>query len=198
MSIVRSIGKTKIVGFLGKARSGKDTGADYLVKNHGYTKMSFAKPIKDVCEILFGFDNEQLHGEHKEVEDPNWGVTPRLVMQWLGTDVFRNRSNEILPNIGDNFWVNSFKVKYQNELKKNPNFKCVLSDVRFQNEIDAITEMGGQVIRVHREVADNRNSKYGKHESEDNIDNLKGFSIELHNNNTFDEFYTEVKKATQD
>ena len=183
-----------IIGFLGRAGSGKDTAADYLVKHHNYVKISFATPLKDICEILFGFSKDQLYGDLKEVDDKLWRVSPRRVMQYLGTDIFRNRIDELLPDVGNNFWVNSFKIKYLNEIKKDPNFKCVVADVRFQNEIDIINELGGTVIRIHRNIADNSSSKYSQHESENNIDNLTGVINNVDNNSSLEDMYNSIEK----
>jgi len=63
------INNNSLIGFLAKKRHGKDTSADYLVKKYNYKKLSFAKPIKDACKILFGFTDEQLYGNLKEVKD---------------------------------------------------------------------------------------------------------------------------------
>lgn len=181
-----------IIGFLGRARSGKDTAADYLVEHHGYTKISFATPIKEICKILFGFNDEQLYGEHKEDDDPNWKVSPRRVMQFIGTDMFRKNMSELLPDIGENFWVHCAKVKFQKEIEKNSNFKCVISDVRFQNEIEMINDLGGIVIKLQRDAADNRDSKYTEHESEKNIDKLIDFGECIKNNGSLEDFYARL------
>ena len=36
----------KIIGITGRARSGKDTLAEFLVSDHGFVKLSFAAPIR--------------------------------------------------------------------------------------------------------------------------------------------------------
>lgn len=42
-----------IVGISGRAKSGKDTAADFLVKNHGFVKVAFADPIKRMTRIAY-------------------------------------------------------------------------------------------------------------------------------------------------
>ena len=78
-----------IIGFLGKSGSGKDTCCDYLVRNYGYTKMTFAKPLKDAVGILFDLSHDQLYSK-KEVIDKRWNKSPRELLQYFGTDVIRN------------------------------------------------------------------------------------------------------------
>ncbi len=51
-----------IIGLCGPAGSGKDTAADFLVKNHGFAKVAFADPLKRICKDVFAFTDEQLWG----------------------------------------------------------------------------------------------------------------------------------------
>lgn len=51
-----------IIGICGQAGSGKDTAADFLVKDHGFAKVSFADPMKRFCQEIFDFTDEQLWG----------------------------------------------------------------------------------------------------------------------------------------
>ncbi len=50
----------KIVLLSGWACSGKDTMADYLVKKHNYTKLSFAYPLKNSVSKKYGVDRDLL------------------------------------------------------------------------------------------------------------------------------------------
>lgn len=51
-----------IVGIFGLAGAGKDTAADRLVSNHGYTKVSLADPLKRISRDVYGFTDTQLWG----------------------------------------------------------------------------------------------------------------------------------------
>lgn len=172
-----------LIGILGRKWSGKDTVSDYLVANHNFKKISFAQPLKDACGILFNFNHEQLHGNLKEVIDPNWGVTPRKVMQFIGTDIFRNNIDDLLPNIGDNFWVQSAMSKYAQS-----STSIVISDVRFQNEINSIHEHNGIVIKLNRTCIKNNDD----HSSEKNIDKLIA-DYEIMNDGTLDSLYKNIE-----
>lgn len=139
-----------IIGITGRKGSGKDTIADHLISKYGFEKLSFAKPLKDMCKLVFNFTEEQVNGDLKEVIDPQWNQTPRVILQYVGTDLFRNQMNKILDNIGDNFWVQNLKLRCLQKIKENKDCKLVITDVRFPNEFELIKELNGQMIRVLR------------------------------------------------
>jgi hypothetical protein len=140
-----------IVGFVGFIGSGKDTAADYLVNFHGYRRDSFANTLKDAVANVFGWDRVLLEGrtaearEWREQVDPWWAqrlnmpkLTPRWVLQYWGTEVCRQ-------GFHDDIWIASV----ENKMRKTAD-NIVISDVRFPNEIKAIHNAGGKVIRVKR------------------------------------------------
>lgn len=51
-----------IIGISGLAGSGKDTCADFLVRDHNFVKVSFADPMKRICMDVYGFSFDQLWG----------------------------------------------------------------------------------------------------------------------------------------
>lgn len=53
---------TNIIGISGKAGSGKDTVADYLVANHGFVRMALADEMKRFAKQVFDFSDQQLWG----------------------------------------------------------------------------------------------------------------------------------------
>jgi len=63
-----------IIGLCGVAGSGKDTVADFLVKNHGFVKVAFADPLKRICKDVFDFSDEQLWGpsEKRNAQDERY------------------------------------------------------------------------------------------------------------------------------
>lgn len=124
-----------IIGITGRKRHGKDTIADYLVAHHGYTKMAFADPIRDICRDMFGFTAEQF-ADDKEAIDDRWGISPRRAMQFIGTDLVRAHIHELLPDVGEDFWVKCLMNRVP------PGARVVVSDVRFPNEAAAIRGVG--------------------------------------------------------
>lgn len=140
-----------ILGVTGLIGSGKDTIADYLVTTHGFKRISFAASLKDAVSSVFGWDREMLEGTTKasrvwrEEVDEWWAerlampnLTPRWVLQYWGTDVFRNHFHK-------DIWVASVENKLRSA-KDN----VVITDCRFSNEVNAIKGAGGITCRVIR------------------------------------------------
>jgi hypothetical protein len=161
-----------IIGITGRKFHGKDTLADYLVKQHGYIKLSFAQPLKEICKTIFGFTNSQVNGDLKETIDFRWDVTPRKVMQFIGTELFRDNIGRLLPDIGENLWARCVIEKIKSLLLVDPSSKFVISDVRFPNEIECLREYSkeSKIFRVYRPgvLVDETSS----HPSEKLIDSL--------------------------
>lgn len=129
-----------IVGLGFKARSGKDTVGDYLVGEYGFTKIAFADALKEGCMAMFGLTYEQCYGSTKEVVDSFWGVTPRFILQKVGTECMRQQFD---PDI----WVKAVHKRVSR------GGKWVVTDCRFPNEAAAIKEWGGLVVRLDRPEA---------------------------------------------
>jgi hypothetical protein len=144
-------GDTMIIGFVGFIGSGKDTAADYLVNCHGFRRDSFANTLKDAVAQVFGWDRTLLEGRTAEARkwreqlDVWWSerlnipeLTPRWVLQQWGTEVCRQ-------GFHDDIWIASL----ENKMRKTKD-NIVISDVRFPNEIKAIHNAGGLVVRIKR------------------------------------------------
>jgi hypothetical protein len=149
--IVNNGNKNMIIGVVGFINSGKDTIADYLTNFHGFRRESFASTLKDAVSQVFGWDRTMLEGrtkqarEWREQVDPWWAerlnmptLTPRWILQYWGTEVCR-------AGFHDDIWIASL----ENKLRHSQD-DIVISDCRFPNEIRAIRNAGGRVIRVTR------------------------------------------------
>ena len=176
-----------LIGIIGKKRSGKDTSGDYLVSEKNFTKYSFANPIKRGAMELFGFSEEQVFGDLKDVVDPTWGITPRLVLQIMGTEIFQYDMPKHIPELqvfGRGFWVKRFEQWYE----QNKNLDVVICDVRFQHEADAILKMGGQVWKVQRPSL----VSVDEHASEMEMDLITGVTNILQNDGTLEDLYNKI------
>lgn len=127
----------KLIGFAGFAGAGKTTAAKYLGEKHGYIRTSFATPIKDMLQIL-GLDTAHLSGHLKHTPTVLLGgKTPREAMQTLGTEWGRNL---VHPDL----WVEQWTDAAREHLGARR--RVVVDDVRFENEVRAIEELGGKVL----------------------------------------------------
>lgn len=139
-----------LIGLCGTKRHGKDSVADVLVRNFGFQKFSFAGPLKEVGRAMFRFTDRQLHGDEKEVVDSYWGVTPRQVLQVVGTELM-GQLTTVLPDLkleGERIWVRLMRRQLENLLADQRNI--VITDVRFVDEAKFISECGGVIWRVDR------------------------------------------------
>lgn len=138
-----------ILGLVGFASSGKDTVADYLVRNHNFNRIAFADPLKDAASIIFDWPRHLLEGDtvpsrvFREKPDSYWSekfdkpFTPRMALQQLGTDACR----KVFHN---DIWIHLMERKIQQY------DNVVVTDVRFPNEIESIVRMGGKILRIKR------------------------------------------------
>jgi len=139
-----------ILGIIGLINAGKSTVANILVEDYGFIKVSFADSLIDAVASIFGWDRQLLQGDTEESRlwreqvDSYWSnvmqhpVTPRWVLQHIGTDVMRDHFYESI-------WVHSLMRKLTDS---NNNY--VISDVRFLNEIDVIISQKGKIWEVQR------------------------------------------------
>jgi hypothetical protein len=138
-----------IIGLIGFAGSGKGTAADFLVQKHNFTKLAFADAVKDATSAIFGWPRHLLEGDteesrkFRETKDEWWSerfeydFSPRIALQLMGTEAGRDVFH---PDL----WIHALSKK----LSMYPN--VVIADVRFPNEIVAIRNMGGFIVRIKR------------------------------------------------
>ena len=100
--------------------------------------------------------------------------------------MFRNYINQLNPEFKDNFWIDRFIFEFS---KKTNESNVVISDIRFQNELDAVTKVGGIIIKINGRIQDN---DYSTHVSESGIDNLTGIMYTLDNIGSFDELHQKI------
>lgn len=209
-----------IIGVCGFIGSGKDTIADYLVNIHEFRRESFANTLKDAVSSVFGWQRDMLEGRSKSSRvwrdqiDPWWSqrlgmdITPRWVLQYWGTEVCRR-------GFHDDIWIASL----ENKLRHSQD-DVVISDCRFPNEIKAIRDQGGHVIRVVRgpepdwfehaacfnrgpdrnmrwALAKDRMEQLNIHASETAWVGTK-FDAVLDNNGTLDHLYQQITDLVQD
>lgn len=184
----------RLIGCTGRKFNGKDSLGNHIIRSRNAIRVAYADLLKKIAEELFGFTYEQLYGNEKEIEDKFWKVTPRKVLQFIGTDLFREQLHLIMPWIGKDIWVKAVEKKILDIWKNNENQVVVITDVRFDNEVDAVKNLGGIVIRVNRPSV---NTDVDVHPSEINIEKLDA-DINIINDGTLDDLYEKFECALKE
>lgn len=130
-----------IVGFSGKAGTGKDYHAQQLVERYGFRHMSFADQLKMQCiaEGLCTYE-EAYHTKPAHI---------RTLLQIRGTEEgWQKYGARMWTRAVLDGWCKLYAERYEED-------RFVFSDVRFVHEVNAIEEKGGIVIRL---VAPNRHA----------------------------------------
>lgn len=154
-----------IIGLSGKKQHGKSTIAKYLVEQYKFTEVSWAEPLKEIVgKQLFGFTHNQIYDDkEKEIIDQEWKMSPRKALQIVGTECFRRE-------VCDDFWV-KLGIRKINQIGLNSNI--VVSDCRFLNEVEALRNIGGKIIRVLKLGTKDTDT----HASEIELDNYDKFDL---------------------
>lgn len=167
------------IALTGHAQSGKDTVADYLVEKYGYTKQSFAGPLKlELAVILTRASQGRALEEvlqlieaskmHSEQAPKGWA---RLLLKGWGE--FRKEME------GDDYWIK--RAEFGEGI--------VITDVRFDPEYEEIRKRDIPLWRISRNQK-SRVTDY-KHASEALID-LFPVDVNIDNNTTLTYLYEQI------
>lgn len=173
----------KIIGLAGRARSGKDTVANYLVEHYGFKQFSYAQHLKDVAETAGWNGQKDIRG--------------RILLQELG-DVLRRYDESIFINnlIGKMKYYNMVLEGFGTLTTPPQEAKIVVSDVRLLPEIEALKNLGASIWYIQRNVEGME--KVPAHITETlNPDSYK-FDYVFDNSNSFEALYSGVDQATKE
>lgn len=169
------------IALFGFAGSGKDTVADRLVSEHGYKRISFADPLKDMALTVdpivgqfcdeYGHDIEatrlsEVISEHGWDEAKRRFPEVRRFLQHLG---------QAQRAIDEDYWLNIAREAIDGADLDTP---IVVTDVRYENEYKALARRQFLMVRVTRPGVGPAND----HISED-VDRLEP-GLTLHNGST--------------
>jgi len=166
----------KIIGFSGKKQSGKSTAVHDLIRRIESQKgaveqLPFAAFLKEIVRRCFNIDPALFETDAGKNQEFAAGITIRQLLQYIGTDIFRE--------LDKNAWVNAWRshVADYNKYEWSKNSVILVPDVRFPNEVEAIQAEGGKVIRLSRAPF----AELDTHESEMALDNFvePGGSVEF-------------------
>ena len=170
-------GEPVVIGFAGKARSGKDTAGQYLVDRYRFVHYYFAKPLKEGTKHMFNLTEEQIKNKEKVIE--TWGKSPRELYQLLGTDVARSIDSDV--------WVKNAEMFR----RQNAGYSMVVTDVRFANEAKWIRDKGGIVIYL-----ESKTRGIESHTSHSSENGLSGEDVDLiiENDGTINALYDKIEE----
>ena len=185
------------IGILGKAGTGKNSTAK-IIKNIYATQLdkkinskiiAFADPIKEIVLTMFPeADKQCLFGssklrsniiDKKYLDSNNNPLTYRQALIDIGTKLGRSYNS--------NIWINNFDSRF----KKLNSDLVIVSDVRFENEIEYLIENGFYIIKLIRN--NDLNINHSTEKDQDNISETK-FNLIIDNNNTFKYLKNEITK----
>lgn len=137
-----------LIGLMGLAGTGKSTVGRILRDEYGFVPIAFADSLKDGVAVLFNWPRHLLEGDtdesraFRETPDPYWSeafgkpITPRYVLQYTGTELFRNWLAD--------FWVRAAGKKMADDPTKN----YVITDMRFVNEFEFVSAQKGFLVQI--------------------------------------------------
>ena len=187
-----------IIGISGKAGSGKDTAANMLevlyanpdisyedFANKRYKNFAdiqivhFADSLKETAQVLFRIGEWETNTQEGKKTTINWiGKTVRELLQGIGQGL----RDAIDPNL----WV---KILFANTEGWS---NYIIADVRYPNEIKAIKERNGILLRIDRKGAG-----AGNHSSETALDDYKEWDVHIENNNSIEDLFEAMRIFTK-
>jgi hypothetical protein len=154
---------THLIGIMGKAGSGKDSFAARLVSHHGYRRLAFADPLKELAvslDPILQLD-ASWGGHHIRLTEilssmAGWHQAKQLpaVRQYL-----QNLGVSVRDYVGEDSWIRA--VANRAAFVPGP---VVVTDVRFHNEADWIQRAHGALVRIVRPGLDDRDGHVSENE----------------------------------
>lgn len=203
-----------IIACIGKAGAGKDEFAKIAEQEFGVPRVAFADAIKEeVTEFLdkheVCWEHRHLWGDQKDKEERlrmshscrpkgkrplskllttigeynnGWHYfTPRSLLQFWGSEYRRS--------IDPLYWVRAAEVKIRAKTHS------VLSDLRFNNEVKMVQDMGGVTVRITRPDAITISNM--THASETELDGFVA-NHELLNTGTLEEYHNQIRNLLKE
>lgn len=164
-----------IYGLVGKKKSGKDLFATIVHQEISMKtivrRFSFANALKKFVVEYLGVPEKSCFGTQEDKAEyigkfsdyfsnkfcdyiklsPDTSINGRMILQLVGTEIFRQ-------NFKDSIWIDIVMRQIKTfELDKSSQI-AMITDVRFPNEMFAIKNRGGKLIRLYRHTDDLKDS----------------------------------------
>jgi len=153
----------KILGFCGKAGSGKDTAAGYIKQVYGFGTYAMAYPLKAMLQVGLGLDPDAYQTpEQKNAVIPWLGRSYRDVAQTIGTEWGRDL-------VRSDLWLVIAQRNLEALDAMGAPGMCI-TDVRFENEAEMLRDLGGTLIHVYRQAPSALSATQQAHISERSVE----------------------------
>lgn len=192
-----------VIGIGGRLRAGKDTVADFLVSNFGYTKIGMSDPLLNALLTLdplvpinarpnaHGGLYGEVVGVKKLVAEVGYTKAKenpwvRELLQRLGTEVGRKM-------ISESVWTDMARREIERVIGDGG--RIVVTGIRFENEVEMIRTFGGGILLwVERNKAREEATDYQSAHASESIDSGL-FDVGITNDGTLDELFLQVSDA---
>lgn len=151
-----------IVAFAGLKGSGKDTAANLLVEEYGFTKVAFADPVREMALIIDPIIPVKYNYGREDREVDVYPVMERLsdLVSAFGWDRIKREIPEVRrflqklateavrDMINPHVWINILEERFPDIAEESSRY--VISDCRFTNEVAFILANEGVVCWLTR------------------------------------------------
>jgi hypothetical protein len=136
-----------VIGLHGAKGSGKDQffkAANHFFPLHDIKKIAYADPIKSEVSRIFGLNSEE-----------DYDLFKRTFVEFkLGGGFVRSvQGRQIVREIGmimRQYDPQQFVKYVEDQIQQHPAAIWCITDLRFQNELDSIKNIGGLVVKIKR------------------------------------------------
>jgi hypothetical protein len=157
----------KLIGLVGRSRVGKDTVASFFSDEFRAVKLS--RPVKDAVKAIYGWSEDHVETDLKEITDPNWGISPRFAMIHM--------THSIRCFMTGDFFTQRFFRNWDGS-------PIIVTDVRFDHDVEEIHKRGGITIKITRKGTPQHDIEFG-------IDSIQA-TYEIENDGTLDDLRLKV------
>lgn len=194
---------SKLIGIGGKRESGKDATSDWIVEDGqgSWVKLGMSDPLAEAlyalnplvpyepeedivrtADILDWYESYQELYDRVGYVEAKKNPEVRRLLQALGTEVGRNM-------IDQDVWINIAKRNIQEHLDAGRN--VIITGMRFPNELDVITDLGGELWWVDRPGHVPPGESLSSHSSETGV-SQDDFAVTIVNDGTLEDLYGKV------
>jgi hypothetical protein len=147
----------KVIAAVSPINGGKDFVMNRLqsrlIYQHRYTmstvRCRFADSLNEAVAPILGISSEELQDRELKEKRRFIFANPKKVLAraWSSRDVQKEVGRLLRDNLGEDVFINALDRKYSNPSA------LLISDLRYQNELDWVRSQGGKVVYIHNEAA---------------------------------------------